>query len=40
LPQLILKPAFYKRIFSAIDPEDKKLRNSIEGFMDIISAIG
>lgn len=40
LPQLILKPAFYKRIFAAIDAEDKKLRNSIEIFMDVISVIG
>jgi hypothetical protein len=32
LPLLILKPAFYKRIYSAIDPDDKKLKTSIEIF--------
>jgi hypothetical protein len=30
LPQLILKSSFYKRIFAAIDVEDKKLRTSVE----------
>lgn len=29
LPQLIVKPAFYKRIYSALDPEDKKIKTSI-----------
>ncbi len=40
LPQLIIKPSFYKRIFSAIDPDDKKLRASIEAFIEITSSIG
>ena len=40
LPQLILKPAFYKRIYAAIDPDDKKLKKSIEIFTEIISVIG
>jgi hypothetical protein len=40
LPQLILRPAFYKRIFSALDPEDKKLKGSIESYIEIISVVG
>jgi hypothetical protein len=40
LPQLIAKPTFYKRIFSAIDQDDKKLRASIEAFIEITSSIG
>lgn len=40
LPLLILKPAFYKRIYSAIDPDDKKLKASIEIFTEIVSVIG
>ena len=40
LPTLILKPAFYKDIFKAIDADDKKLQNSVEIFMMIISIVG
>jgi len=40
LPQLILKPSFYKNIFNTIDNEDKKFKTSIETFIQIISVIG
>lgn len=29
LPQLIIKPSFYKNIFSTIDNDDKKLKTSV-----------
>jgi len=40
LPQLIVKPSFYKNIFNTIDNEDKKFKTSIETFIQIISVIG
>jgi hypothetical protein len=40
LPQLIIKPSFYKNIFNTIDNEDKKFKTSIETFIQIISVIG
>jgi len=40
LPVLILKPAFYRDIFKAIDADDKKMRNSIMLFMAMVSLVG
>lgn len=39
LPSLIVKPNFYKRIFQAIDSQDRRLKNSIQSFIDTVSVL-